>query len=105
MTSHSGTRLPCIGLSSYRLGFGQTRRLLRFRNWILRPAVSGSEVIIAVRDFMAAQSPLGANVQPTVGEFFRIGELIDLWSITGTTANTGISGRRCQGSVIDIFNL
>ena len=81
----------------------------RFRNLESPPRLfSGGEVALLLFVIFAGSAiTVGANISPTVGEFFGIGELIDLWSITGNNYEytEHLEADVAQGSVIDIFNL
>jgi hypothetical protein len=55
----------------------------------------------------AARFTVGANISPNIGQFFGVGELIDLWTITGNNYDytDHVEADVTAGSVIDIFNL
>src|SRR5215212_5865305 len=57
----------------------------RFRNMNPPPRLfSGPEVgLLLFVIFAGSAITVGANMSPNVGQFFGVGELIDLWSITG----------------------
>src|SRR5690242_4061371 len=81
----------------------------RFRNVDPAPRLfSGAEVALLLFVIFAGSAmTVAANISPTVGEFFGVGELIDLWTITGNNYEytDHVEADVTPNSVVDILNL